>query len=381
VARDRLIPLLAEGRGDIAAANLTITPERAAVVDFSRPYIDEVREVVVTGPGAPPLTTLDDLSGMDVHARRSSSYWPSLEALNAGLAARGLAPARLVAADEHLEDEDLLELVAAGSLPLAVVDDHKARFWASVLEGLEVREDLAVRTGGKIGWAMRKGTPELRKLVDRFLATTKRGTLVGNVLAERYLVDNAWARDPLASDAVKRFRRAAPAFRRFADRYAFDWRMVAAQAYQESRMDQSLRSPAGAIGVMQVLPSTAADPAVAVRDITKLENNIHAGVKYLRVVADTYFAEPGIDPRDRTLFAMAAYNAGPSRIAEARAEAERMGLDPDRWFDHVEHAAARLIGRETANYVRNVAKYYYAYGLVEASLPHKEKAMKAAAEQ
>ena len=123
--------------------------------------------------------------------------------------------------------------------------------------------------------------------------------------------------------------------------------MVAAVGYQESRLDQSQRSSAGAVGVMQVLPSTAGDPNVAIEDIHSLDGNVHAGVKYLRFLHDRYFTAEELAELDRWLFTFAAYNAGPARVAGLRRSAEDRDLDPDQWFRHVELVAADRIGRET----------------------------------
>ncbi|MGK9236867.1 lytic transglycosylase F [Inquilinus limosus] len=374
VSRDQLLPALAAGRGDIAAANLTVTSDRQASVAFSDPLIEQVNEVVVTGPLSPSITGIDDLAGMAVHVRPSSSYWQSLETLNAAFAARGLAPVTLVPADEALEDEDLLEMVSAGILPLAVVDDHLARFWAGILKGLVVHEDVTVRRGGAIAWAVRKNAPALLAAVNRFVPKARYGSELGNTLARRYFRDNQWVKNPAASADFQRFQAAAELFQRYAAEYDFDWLMVAAQAYQESGLDQSARSRVGAIGVMQLEPATAADPNIGIHDITRLEDNIHAGTKYLRFLIQQHFNDPAINPLNRTLFAFAAYNAGPGRIDQVRRRATAMGLDPNRWFGNVEQAAAREIGRETVVYVSNIAKYYYAYRLVLGELDKKKAA-------
>ena len=134
-------------------------------------------------------------------------------------------------------------------------------------------------------------------------------------------------------------------------------------AYQESRIDQSRRSPVGAIGVMQILPSTAKDRNINVPGIEKIEPNIHAGTKYLRYIADRYFSDPGIDSTNQMLLSFAAYNAGPAKISELRKEVEKMNLDPNVWFKNVEVVAAKRIGRETVQYVSNIFKYYVAYKL------------------
>ena len=364
VARDQLIPWLLQGQGDIVAANMTITPERAQQVAFSDPFATGVKEILVTGPGAPALATLDDLSGKQVHVRLSSSYHESLEALNAALAARGLAPARLVAADENLEDEDLLEMVSAGILPYAVVDEHKAKLWVEVIPHLTLRDDLVLRSDAAIAWAVRPDSPELLAAVNRFVPKAKKGTELGNTLIKRYFKANKWITNPAGTAEMKRFQAAVPLFQTYAARYGFDWVMVAAQGYQESRIDQSVVSPVGALGVMQVKPETAADKAVGIPDISTMEPNIHAGVRYLRFIIDTYLDDPAIDDKNRLLLGFAGYNAGPGRLNTLRKKAKEDGLDPNVWFGNVEHAAAAKIGRETVTYVANIAKYYYAYRLI-----------------
>jgi membrane-bound lytic murein transglycosylase MltF len=364
VQRDELLPALESGLGDIAAANLTITESRLRQVDFSRPLVTGVSELVVTGPAfRDELRTLDDLAGRELYLRRSSSYWRSLEKLNGDLGSRGLEPIELVPAEEFLQDEDLLEMVNAGLLQATVVDSHTAGFWTQVFKEIQVHEDLAVRSGGRIGWAFRKESPELAEVVNEFVRTHQQGTLVGNVVLNRYLGNTRWARDSLAGEDRARFDRTVAIFKTYGERYGFDHLMLAALAYQESGLDQSKRSRAGAIGVMQVLPTTAADPRVGIPDITTIENNIHAGTKYLKILRDDYFSDPAIDSFNQILFTVAAYNAGPTRVRRLRQEAAATGLDPNVWFGGVEHVAAKRIGRETVQYVSNIAKYYVAYRL------------------
>ena len=363
MSRDRLIPELAAGRGDLAAAHLTATQARAGQVDFGTPLVTGVKEVLVTGPGAPPLERLEDLSGVEVFVRPSSSYRESLETLNARLRGQGLAPTVVQGADENLEVEDILELLNAGSVTVTVVDDYLAAFWSDVFDGIRVHEDLVLRDDGEIGWALRKGTPKLAAEVDAFARAHRKGTLFGNVILKRYLRQNPWVKNMRAARELERLRETMDLFQRYAARYDFDWLLLAAQAYQESGLDQSLVSPAGAVGVMQLLPSTAAGREVGIADIWELENNIHAGVKYLRVLVDRYFDDPGLDDLNRHLFAFAGYNAGPNRIQRLRKEADELGLDSDQWFENVEVVVARRVGGEPVRYVSNIFKYYVAYSL------------------
>jgi membrane-bound lytic murein transglycosylase MltF len=375
VARDELLPGLVAGRGDIAAANLTITPDREAIVAFSDPIYPGISELVVTGPAAPELSSLNDLAGTELHLRPSSSYFEHVQALNAERIRQGKAPIPVHPADENLEDHDLLDLVNAGVLPAIVVDSHKASFWAQVFPHVVVREDLAIHTGANVGWALRKNSPQLLATMNAFAKTVRKGTLIGNMTISRYLESADWIDAAVSGEHRERFEPIAQTFQRYAGRYDFDWLMIAAQAYQESRFDQSKRSPAGAVGIMQLLPSTAADRAVGIPDISTIENNVHAGVKYLAWLRDRYFSEDGIEPLDRLLLSFAAYNAGPGNVARARRKARGLGFDPDRWFGHVEVGMYRVVSGEPVSYVRNVYKYYVTFKRLEQVDRARERAL------
>jgi membrane-bound lytic murein transglycosylase MltF len=374
VPRDQLFPALMEGRGDIAAANLTITDARTKLVDFSDPFLTGVKEILVTGPAADPITRIDDLSGREIHLRPSSSYYEHVVLLNAAFKKAGKPPVKIVPASEFLEDEDLLEMVNAGLIPMVAVDDHKARFWSEIFDKIALHPDIAVHEGGEIAWAFRKNSPKLAEVINAFVKGHKKGTLMGNMLYKRYLKENKWARNALSPEELAKFQTVVDLFKRYADQYDFDYLMTGALAYQESQLDNAKRSSVGAVGIMQMLPTTAADKNIGIPDVEKLENNIHAGHKYLRFLLDRYFDDPAIDPLDRYLFTFAAYNAGPGRVSSLRREAEKRGLDPNVWFQHVEVIAAEKIGRETVQYVSNIYKYYIAYKFARAELEARQKA-------
>ena len=359
--RDRLLPALVEGLGDIAAGNLTITSERQKQVEFSASHLTGVDEIIVTGPGAPAIANLDDLAGKEIHVRESSSYYESLIQLNTRFKNSGKAPLKIVLADELLEDEDLLEMMNASLIPMIVIDSHKGEFWARVFKDLTLHPNIKVRTGGQIAWAIRKNSPQLKSVVNRFIESHKKGTLKGNILYKRYLQNSRWVRNALADKEFQRFTDAVEFFKRYSLQYDFDWLMIAALAYQESGIDQSKRSPVGAVGVMQLLPSTAGDPNVNIREIDVMEHNIHAGVKYLRFIHDRYFKNEPMDALNKMLFSFAGYNAGPGKVIRLRREARESGVDPNIWFRNVEIIAARRMGRETVQYVSNIYKYYIAY--------------------
>ena len=166
----------------------------------------------------------------------------------------------------------------------------------------------------------------------------------------------------MSPQAVDRYNRTVGLFRKYGERYSLDFLLMLAQGYQESRLDQNIRSRVGAIGVMQVMPATGKE--LRVGDIRQLEPNIHAGVKYIRYLIDRYYANEPIDDLNRTLLAFAAYNAGPGRVSRLRADAAKRGLNPNIWRDNVELIAAREIGAETVTYVANIYKYYVAYQLM-----------------
>jgi len=373
VRRDELIPGLLKGRGDIAVANLTITSQRQKKADFSNPLMTGVRELLVTGPAAPSIASLDDLAGKEIHVRKSSSYYESLVELNATLKKNGKKPVKLIPADDSLEDEDLLEMVNAGLIPMIVMDSHKAQFWTQIFKKIQVHAEISVRTGGEIAWAFRKNSPKLKTVINKFVADHKEGTLIGNMLFKRYLKNTQYVKNSISKQELKKFRAMVKLFKKYAGRYDFDYLMIAAQAYQESGLDHSKESPAGAIGVMQLLPTTAADPNVNITDINKLENNIHAGTKYLRFIINQYYKDEPMDNVDKLLFAFASYNAGPAKVNRLRKETADMGLDPNVWFHNAEIAAAKIIGRETVQYVGNIYKYYIAYRMVTEHKKRKHK--------
>ena len=374
VARDRLLPDLLAGKGDIVAANMTITPERQATVQFSDPSYPDVSELVVTGPSSPDIASFDDLVEIGLHLRESSSYFEHLEALNEKRDSASQATIPIKKADERLEDYDLLEMVNAGMIPAIIVDSHKVAFWAQIFDKIKVHENLSVNEGGDIAWAIRKDNPQLLSEINDFLKGARKGTLLGNVILKRYTNSAKWVENAFSGDGWQRYQDTLELIKKYSAEYDFDWLMIMAQAYQESKLDQSKVSHVGAVGIMQVMPTTAADPIVGIPDINDPDSNVHAGVKYLRWLRETYFNASEVDPVDQVLFSFAAYNAGPGGIRKARKRAEKAGFNPNRWFGHVEVATAKAISQEPVIYVRNIYKYYVTYKLYEDEKAEREAA-------
>jgi len=372
VGRDELVSRLNDGYGDLVVADTTITPGREALVDFSAPMFRGVREVVVTAPGSPPVATAEALSGREVFVRRDTSYWEHLTALNATLAAAGKAPVGLREAAPDLEAEDILEMVDAGLVDATVVDGYKAKMWQPVFPHYTLNRDAAVSEDGEYAFMMRKGSPRLKEAVDGFVKRHAQGTTFGNTIVNRYAKNPRFAKNALGESERKRFGDVVELFRKYGGQYDVDYLLMVAQGFQESTLDQAKRSHVGAIGVMQIMPATAKD--LKVGDVSVLENNVHGGVKYLRMLIDRYYANEPMTPLNKGLFAFAAYNCGPGRVAQLRKEAQRRGLDPNRWFSNVELVAADRIGPETVTYVSNIYKYYTAYTLVMAQDAERLKA-------
>jgi membrane-bound lytic murein transglycosylase MltF len=374
VARDKLIPALLEGRGDLIMASLSITPERQEILDFSIPVSNPVAEILVTGPEAPEVKSIEDLAGQKIYVRQSSSYRESLEELNSRLVSAGKKPVRIETVAETLEDNDLIEMVNAGLIPWAVVDDYKLQMWNGVFDAVRPRADIVFREEGEIAWAFRKDSPLLEAAVNGFLKSHREGTLVGNILINRYIVDFDWSKNALSKTDYDRFEALLDTFRKYGKEYEIDYLLAAAQGYQESGLDQGARSASGAIGIMQILPTTARDPNVGVSDIHLADNNIHAGMKYLNFLRSRYFSDPEIDHLNQTLMSLAAYNAGPARMTNLRENARKKGYDPNVWFDNVELVAASDVGQEPVKYVANIYKYYIAYSNAIRNLAAREAA-------
>jgi len=266
VPRDKLLPWLIEGRGDIAAANLSITKARKKSVDFSRPVYKNVSEILITGPGVPAVNKLEELSGKDVYLRPSSSYYDHLIRLNRSFEKKGLTPVKIIEVSEYLEDADLLEMMNNGLISMTFVDDHKAKLWAQIFNRIKLHPQVTINSGGNIGWALRKNSPKLKSIVDTFVRKHQKGTRLGNILFKRYMVNNKWARNSLSPVEQKKFQALSSLFEKYSAQYDFDYLMMAALAYQESQLDHSSRSHVGAVGIMQILPSTAADKNVGIPD-------------------------------------------------------------------------------------------------------------------
>ena len=371
--RDQLFPALVEGKVDIAAAGLTVTPEREKLVMFSNPTRSGVSEIVVTSANAAPVPTVNELSGREVFVRRSSSYYESLTALNETFKQQGKAPVSIKEAPEGLETEDILEMVHAGLADVTVADDFIAEFWHQVFPDLRLNKEAAIRTNGTIAVAMRRDSPELLRAANTWIKEYGTRTAFGNVMERRYMQSANYVKRAADQAERKKFDALVQLFLKYGEQYQLDPFLMAAQGYQESTLDQGAKSHVGAIGVMQIMPATGKD--LKVGDISQVEPNVHGGIKYMRFMIDQYYKDEPMDETNKVLMTLASYNAGPGRMRQLRRETAARGLDPNLWFGNVERVVAERIGRETVQYVGNIYKYYVAYRLVSERAQERRELM------
>ena len=371
--RNQLFSDVSQGLGDIAAGNLTVTEKRLEQVDFMAPSdLQSVSEIILTRKQNKSVNSIEELTGSTVHVRSSSSYYESLQKLNKIFEQSRKEKVKIVTVSESLEDEDLMEMLDAGIISMIVVDDWKAKMWAQILPNIKVNENAAIRKDGNMGWAFRKNSPLLLDELKEFYY--KRANRLGTIpyLFVKYNKQIVNLKDPSTQKNWKRYTETIKLFEKYGGEYDFDPLMLAAQGFQESKLDQSKRSRAGAIGIMQIMPSTGA--SMKVGDIKITETNIHAGTKYMKTIMTNYFHDAHFDDFNKCMFAFASYNAGPSRIVRLREEAKNRGLNPDIWLKNVEIVVAEKVGWETTTYVRNIIKYYFSYKLL---LELKEEQQKA----
>jgi membrane-bound lytic murein transglycosylase MltF len=373
VSRDKLFDTVLAGDGDIAAGDITITEERRKKVAFSAPIISNVREIVVTGKDAPELDSAEALSGKEVAVARSTSFYESLTKLNERLTTQGKPPVTITIAPDTLEAEDLMEMTAVGLLPATVCDDWVAGLWVQIIKGLRLHPKAALREGAQIGWAVRPDNPKLLATINRAIAAV----IAGNVnqwsaQTRAYLAKLKQLHTATQATDMQRFRDTVEIFRRYAGQYRFDTLLLVALGYEESRLEQQVRSSAGAVGLMQVKPIVGR--TLGIDDISKADPNVHAGTKLLATLMDDHFKDAQFDEQNRTLFAFAAYGMGAGALQSVRRQAEAEMLDPNVWFNNVERVAAARVGGETVRAVRNIYKYYVAYKLIEEADAAKKKA-------
>ncbi len=362
---DRMIPDLIEGKGDIICDFITITPARSSKINFMSSKSLNVQERLVSQKSDTDINVLEDLAGKELYVLRGSSYVEHLKEINKSFKEKNIAEIKIVEADPNITTEDIFELINSGIVKYTVADDFQAKIWVEVLADIKIIDSFAIKSNTNVGWGLRKDNPQLQKSLKQFLKKVKKGSYLGNMLFKRYYKNSKWLTNPNVKKERDKYLRFISLFNKYGEQYGFDGLALAAQGYQESQLNNKKKSHRGAVGIMQLLPSTAADKNVGIPNISKPEDNIHAAAKYLAFLRDRYFSGEEITAENQMAFSWAAYNAGPAKVRKMRALTKKMGLNPNIWYANVEVAAAKLVGRETVQYVRNIFKYYIAYTLVQ----------------
>jgi len=368
---DMLIPALQNGYGDIVAANLTITPERSKDVDFTDPYLWGIKEVLITNKDANGIEKLEDLAGRKIFVREDSSYHFSLKKLNERLTLTDRKPVEIVALPGLVNTGEIIEMVNAGAIAMTMADSHIASFADELFPDIRVHDNVVLNDDVRFGWVVRKNNPKLKASLNDFIKTIKKGTLLGNINFKRYFKENPWVRQYLERKDMTKFSTYAPLFKKYGEKFGIDWILIAALSFQESRFDPKARSKYGAVGLMQVLPSTGKEMGIS--NIENPENNIHAGVKYLDFIRNRYFSDDDLPMHEQARFTIASYNAGPANIRRSRSTTEQMGYDSSKWFGNVEMGAMKQVGPEPVQYVRNINKYYLSFLISDAVMDVKEE--------
>ena len=365
---------MAEGRGDIACANITVTDVHRKLIDFTNPILKGVNEILISGHHRLQLHRFRAFSGNDIFIHKTSSYYESLMKLNQQFKLEGKKEVTVKDAPEELTDEDLLEMLNAGLIKFTILDDHVAKFWKQILPKITLHPDIVFRSEGEIAWAIRKNSPLLMKELNQFIKSHGKGTTFGNMTFQKYLKTTKFVKNAASDTERKKFFDLVKLFERYSGQYHVDTLLMVAQGYQESQLNQNVKSPVGAIGVMQIMPATGKD--LKVGDISQVEANIHGGVKYMRFMIDRYYKDEPMTDLDKGLFTFASYNAGPAKIRSLRQEAQKRGLNPNVWFNNVERVVSEKVGRETVTYVSNIYKYYISYKLIVEEQKEREKIKK-----
>jgi membrane-bound lytic murein transglycosylase MltF len=356
--KDELLAALERGEGDIAAPGELFSGPIGAKVVRSNPLMANTALVIVSRAGQRRYTRLDQLSGRRLTLPAGSAAEPALRELNAQLVKRKLKPVELEWVDPSLGVEDVLEMISAGIFSLTVVEQPIAERWAKVLPKLHVERRLVVAKQQDMTWFVRRDTPELRKVVNGFLADY-RLPAGSDVAFQKAYKGSTKVRNPLGADDHQRLTEVRSVLKRYADTYNLDWLTLAAMAYKESGLDGTAKGSGGATGLMQITPSAAR--SVGVKNIRTVDGNVQAAARYMAKLRRQFFSSRKLDERERRAFVLAAYNLGPERVQRLRAEAKRQGLNPNKWFFQVERIASEEHGMGVVNYVSSVNKYYLAY--------------------
>jgi len=367
---NEMVPELLKGEGDVIAAEVTVTPARQKQVLFAEPW-GKTHEVAVWKDGTTPIKSVEDLAGKEVHVRKSSTYFETLTLLSEKFKAAGLKEVRIKLVPDEMETETVLQAVSRGEMLYTVADSLLAEIHAAAFPDLRIGPTLS---GDRdLAWSVRPTDVKLQKVIDELLHELKRKPDF-NIMKKKYFE----AERTLSSERKDKFYASEtgtlspydPIVLKYSQQHDFDWRLVAAQIYQESHFDPSRKSWVGAQGLFQIMPATAR--GLGISDSTDPEQSIRGGLKYMQQLSDHY--KDVSDPIERYRFALASYNSGFGHVDDARHLTKADGKDSTRWrevaayllrlADHKYAARARFgfcRGSEPVEYVRHIDERYTGY--------------------
>lgn len=352
---DQLIPMLNAGKGDIIAVGLTKTQKRLSQVQFTVPY-QKVNDVIITRKELVKETW----RGKTFHVQKDSSYKKFLKEQGSLV--------RIKEIDSNFNAADLIQFISLKKYDYTLVNSYWAQTISKGFKNLVIIKDKSFRKKVEISWAVRKKTKDLLQELNTFLPKVKKGSYIGNLLNYKYFYDIGKIQSKEFDIKTSTLSKFDKDIKQFAKVFKFDWRLLAALCYQESRFDPKIINKWGAIGLFQIKQMTADEPYIAIKEISgekNYKNNINAGVKYLAWIKNRYFdSKPGMSEQARLRMMMAAYNAGPRRVLQAINKAKEMGLNPDIWFRNVELAMLKLGYPEPVVYVSEINKRYVSYDLL-----------------
>ncbi len=367
VDRSELFSLLNSGYGDLVASSFIEDERQSGDVAVSRGF-GEVKKVLVSSEGMEfELNTIEDLSGLTIHVPANSSQFHSLHKINSKLVVANKDLINVIPVHEKLGQLELLELVSMGRFEFAVIDIQVAQLAKQVFSDFKIYDELELAPQSKIRWAVNPKNHSLMVQLNQFLVKSRASKILQRLIYRSYFRDLKKIRTEYFSKETQRISKYDEFFKKYGKKYSWDWRLLSALAYQESRFRQNIQNRWKATGIMQIKPFVAKEPYVNIPDIkgpTNFENNIHAGVKYLSWLKRVFFSSPDIDDKNSIRLSMAAYNAGIGRLRRAQAYAKKQGLDPNKWFGNVEVALLKMGYIEPVNYVSEINKRYLSYALM-----------------
>lgn len=369
VPEDQVYSMLQKGVGDVVANFLIPRKKHIDNISFTDPLMDHISEVLVTNKNFPKIKNLKQLSGMTIYVKKSSKAIEILKSINLFFDNMHMKRVNIVKVDPVILDNELVEGVQNGIYPATILNSAKSKIWQWIFPNIVFHSEYPLSQDDTINWAVHSNNKELLETLNQFIALYNNKTPQGQKLQAIYL-------SPQASTVAKYdkshnvdtmglkfadFEKYKNLFQKYGERYDLDWRLLLCQAYQESSLKQNVRSERGAVGILQVSPTLAKQFHNGEYSFDSLEGNVQVGTMYLRYIIDSYFKDFYLDSYNQMAFALAAYNAGPGRIAFYRKEAAKRGLDGNVWFGNVEKIVAEKGLKETIIYVSNILKRYQAY--------------------